>query len=172
MAEAGEIALLLLDVDGVLTDGAILLDADGRETKRFHVRDGLGIKAAQRCGIRVGLLTARSSAATAHRAAELGIEIVHQGAGDKLAMFEKICQRLNLGPAAVAYMGDDLADLAVMRRVGYALAPADAADEIRQTARYVTERAGGRGAVREAIEHLLRASGRWAEVVASYDRCV
>ncbi len=163
-----QIKLLLLDVDGVLTDGSIWIDESGRETKRFHVRDGLAIKAAQRCGLTVGLLTARNSRATTHRAAELGIDLIEQGASDKLIAFENLCARLDVEPQDVAYMGDDLADLPVLTRVGFPMAPADGAEEVRQVAKFVTHRSGGHGAVREAIEHLLKASGRWDEVLEQY----
>ena len=132
MTTPSNIKLLLLDVDGVLTDGAILIDETGRETKRFHVRDGLAIKAWRTCGFEVGLLTARNSRATTHRAAELGVTIIEQGAADKLIAFENLCSRLGVEPRAEAYMGDDLADLPVLLRAGYPIAPADAADEVRR----------------------------------------
>lgn len=168
MNNTSNIRLLLLDVDGVLTDGSIIVDETGKETKRFHVRDGLAIKAWRDCGYLVGLLTARNSRATALRAEELGIEIVEQGAADKLIVFENLCTRLGVEAGEVAYMGDDLQDLPVLRRVAMPMAPADAAEEVRQVAQLVTEKPGGRGAVREAVEHLLTAAGRWDEVIESY----
>ncbi len=168
MTPSANIRLLLLDVDGVLTDGSILIDETGCETKRFNVRDGLAIRAWIGCGYEVGLLTARNSRATALRAEELGITIVEQGAKDKLTAFENLCTRLNIEPDQVAYMGDDLADIPVLRRVGRAMAPADACEEVRQIAELVTQRPGGRGAVREAIETLLKATGQWDEVIDSY----
>ncbi len=163
-----KLKLLLLDVDGVLTDGSIYLDEFGRQTQRFHVRDGLGIKAAQRVGLAVGILTSRSGRALTHRAAELGIELVEQGAGEKRVTFENICRRVRVQPEEVAYLGDDLPDLPVLCRVGYPMAVADAATEVQQAARYVTQRPGGHGAVREAIEHLLRQTGQWDEVLEAY----
>ena len=168
MTQPNTIRLLLLDVDGVLTDGSILIDETGTETKRFNVRDGLAIRAWIGCGYEVGLLTARNSRATALRAEELGITLVEQGARDKLTAFENLCTRLTIEPEQVAYMGDDLADIPVLRRVAKAIAPADAADEVRQIADLITERPGGRGAVREAIETLLKATGQWDEVIDSY----
>lgn len=168
MSVPDDLKLLLLDVDGVLTDGSIYYDDAGRETKRFHVRDGLAIKAWQKCGFEAGLLTARQSEATAKRAEELGLKVVEQGATNKLIVFEDLCSRLHVEPEQVAYMGDDLADLPVLMRVGFAIAPADAAAEVREVVNFITERQGGTGAVREAIEHLLVAMGRWDEVVESY----
>lgn len=162
------IKLLLMDVDGVLTDGSIWMDDTGQQLKRFDVRDGLGIRAWQRCGLEVGILTSRSSRALAHRAAELGIGLIEQGAADKMIGLENICRRQELDERAVAYVGDDLPDLGVLCRVGYPIAVADACEEIRQVARFVTQARGGHGAVREAIEHLLRAMGRWEEVLDFY----
>ena len=164
-----DIKLILLDVDGVLTDGSILIDGDGHETKRFNVKDGLGIKAAQVVGIRVGIVSARSSRPTARRARELGIDPIMQGVEDKAAAMADIARAVGVKPAAVAFLGDDLADLGVMRRVGYPMAVADAAEEVRAVAKHVTAAAGGRGAVREAIEHLLKAMGKWEAVLAKYD---
>jgi 3-deoxy-D-manno-octulosonate 8-phosphate phosphatase (KDO 8-P phosphatase) len=163
-----DIKLLLLDVDGVLTDGSILLDETGRQIMRFHVRDGLGIKAWRTLGLSVGILTSRSGRALTHRAAELGIDLVEQGAGDKLVTFENICRRTGVLPEQVAYLGDDLPDLPVLCRVGYPMAVRDAAAEVQQVAKYITKQPGGRGAVRDAIEHLLSAMGRWDEVLESY----
>ena len=163
-----DIRLLLLDVDGVMTDGSVFIDDDGRQSKRFHVRDGMGIVAWQRCGLEVGILTGRSSRAVAHRAAELGITLLEQGAADKLIGFENVCRRTGFAPEQVACIGDDLADLPVLCRAGYPIAVADAVEEVRQAACYVTTAPGGHGAVREAIEHLLRQMDRWDEVVDAY----
>jgi 3-deoxy-D-manno-octulosonate 8-phosphate phosphatase (KDO 8-P phosphatase) len=149
-------ALLILDVDGVLTDGRVTYDSGGAETKTFHIRDGLGIKLAQRVGIEVAILTARVSPMVARRAAELGIEHVQQGFENKVAGLDELLERLGIESSTVAYMGDDLLDLPAMRRVGYRLAPADAVAEVRELAEHVTQRPGGHGAVREAVEHLLR----------------
>lgn len=160
------IRLLLLDVDGILTDGGITIDANGAETKTFHVRDGHGIKLLQWAGIEVAILSGRRSGATDRRAAELGISLVHQGASDKLAALETILTSRGLAPDEVAFMGDDLVDLPVLRRVGLPMTVADAVDELAPFVQYVTRAVGGRGAVREVAEALLEAQGRWADVVA------
>lgn len=165
----GDIQLLLCDVDGVLTDGSIILDAQGNELKKFHVRDGSGIVAWQKLGLKFGIITGRASRVTTLRATELGIPYVEQcGAMDKAAALLRICRAAGVEPAATAFIGDDLADLPVLRRVGYPVAVADAAREVREAAKFVTPSPGGRGAVRETIEHILGASGRWARVVESY----
>ena len=164
-----DIQLLLTDVDGVLTDGSILVDTAGRETKRFHVRDGSGIVAWQRSGYQMGVLTGRPSVITTHRMMELGVEMIEQcSAMGKLEAYEDLCRRAGVEDEQVAYIGDDLADLPVMVRVGYPVAVADAAAEVRSVAKYVTETPGGRGAVRETIEHLLKGMGRWDEVLERY----
>ena len=162
------IKLLLFDVDGVLTDGRILLHGDGSESKQFHIRDGAGIVWAQRAGLAIGLLSARLAAATAIRATQLGITIVVQGAADKLAGYEQILATEGLTDAQVGYMGDDLQDLPVLRRAGFSAAPADAAPEVRATVQWVSASGGGRGAVRECIEHVLRGQGMWRTAVADY----
>jgi 3-deoxy-D-manno-octulosonate 8-phosphate phosphatase (KDO 8-P phosphatase) len=170
MDDPSTIKLLLLDVDGVMTDGSVWIDDRGRETKRFHVRDGLGIQAAGRSGLTVGLLTARTSRATAARARELGIELLIQGATDKRAALHEACMFAETDRSQIAYLGDDLYDLPVLEAVGYPMAVADAATEVRQRARFVTTLPGGHGAVREAIEHLLRPTGRWEALVQSFLR--
>jgi len=168
MPDPADIMLLLLDVDGVMTDGSVWIDDSGREIKRFHVRDGLGIKAAQRSGLTVGLLTARNSQATAARARELGVELLIQGATDKFAALNEVCSFADVVRDQIAYLGDDLYDLPVLEAVGYPMAVADAVAEVRQRARWVTTQPGGQGAVREAVEHLLRRTGRWDAVVRSF----
>jgi 3-deoxy-D-manno-octulosonate 8-phosphate phosphatase (KDO 8-P phosphatase) len=163
-----EIRLLLFDVDGVLTDGVVLMHADGSETKRFHIRDGAAMVWAQRAGLIVGLLSARSSGATTHRAAQLAIRLVVQGATSKLSAYERILRDTGLPSSAVAYMGDDLLDLPVLARVGLSAAPADAAAEVRSRVHWVSTAGGGRGAVREFIEMVLRAQNRWDTVMREY----
>ena len=163
--DAAAVELLVLDVDGVLTDGRIVLDARGEETKVFHVHDGAGMRCWQDAGHVLAIITGRRSEAVAHRARELGIEHVVQGCPDKGAAIDELCSRLGLEAAQVAVMGDDLPDLPMLRRCGYPMCVADAAVEVREVCAYVTERSGGRGAVREAIEHLLRARGAWTAVV-------
>jgi 3-deoxy-D-manno-octulosonate 8-phosphate phosphatase (KDO 8-P phosphatase) len=162
------IKLLLFDVDGVLTDGSIIVHADGTESKQFNIRDGAGLVWAQRAGLSVGLLSARLADATSVRAAQLGITIVVQGAVDKLAGYEQILTELALTDEQVGYMGDDLQDLPVLRRAGFSAAPADAAPEVRAAVQWVSASGGGHGAVRECIEHVLRAQGVWRTAVAGY----
>lgn len=167
-AKATGIRLLLLDVDGVLTDGAVVMHADGTESKGFHIRDGAAIVWAQRAGLTVGLLSARSSGATAHRAAQLAVRIVAQGVASKLTAYEQILREARVDDSAVAYMGDDLLDLPVLARVGLSAAPADAAPEVRARVDWVSAAGGGRGAVRELVELVLRAQQRWDDVVQQY----
>ncbi len=166
--KASRIRLVLLDVDGVLTDGVVLMHADGSESKGFHIRDGAAIVWAQRVGLSVGLLSARSSGATAHRAAQLAVRIVAQGVSSKLGAYENIVRDARLSDDAVAYMGDDLLDLPVLGRVGFSAAPADAAPEVRERVDWVSTSGGGRGAVREMIELVLRAQQRWDDVLRLY----
>ena len=167
-AKASAVRLLLFDVDGVLTDGAVLMHADGSESKSFHIRDGAALVWAQRAGLSVGLLSARTSGATAQRAAQLGIRIVSQGVAHKADAYEAICRQAGLEDSAVAFMGDDLLDLPVLSRVGLSAAPADAAPEVRASVDWVSPSGGGRGAARELIELVLRAQGRWDDVVQQY----
>lgn len=165
---ASAIRLLLFDVDGVLTDGSVHIHADGSESKAFHIRDGAALVWAQRAGLQVGLLSARSSPATAHRAAQLGIRIVSQGVAHKADAYERIIQQAGVSDAEVAYMGDDLLDLPVLVRVGLSAAPADGAPEVRARVRWISPSNGGRGAARDLVEHVLRAQGRWESVVREY----
>jgi len=162
------IKLLLFDVDGVLTDGTILVHGDGTESKQFNIKDGAAMVWAQRAGLRVGLLSARTADATAIRAAQLGLTVVVQGSANKLAGFEQILADHGLTGDEVGYMGDDLQDLPVLRRAGFSAAPADAAAEVRAAVHWVSASGGGRGAVRECIEHVLRAQGAWAAAVADF----
>jgi 3-deoxy-D-manno-octulosonate 8-phosphate phosphatase (KDO 8-P phosphatase) len=155
------VRLLLLDVDGVLTDGTILMHADGSEAKRFHIRDGAAVVLAQASGLPVGWLSARPSAVTERRAAELGVRLLVQSREPKLLSFEQILRRQRLTGQQVAYMGDDLVDLPVIARAGLSAAPADAAPEVRGAVHYVAAAPGGNGAVREFVEWLLQAQGRW-----------
>jgi 3-deoxy-D-manno-octulosonate 8-phosphate phosphatase (KDO 8-P phosphatase) len=166
--ELNRIRLLLLDVDGVMTDGRIIYLNDGAEAKAFDVKDGHGLKLIQRAGIRVGIITGRQSEVVARRAAELGIEIVYQGAKDKMLPFLEIIEKLGLEPCEVAYVGDDLVDLPVMRQAGFSATVADAVDDIKPYVDLVTSRPGGRGAVREVCDFLLKQSGRWSSVTSRY----
>ena len=165
---AAAIRLLLFDVDGVLTDGVVVMHADGSEAKGFHIRDGAAMVWAQRVGLTIGLLSARSSGATTQRAAQLAIRLVVQGVPNKLEAYERILRDTGLQDAAVAYMGDDLLDLPVLARAGLSAAPADAAPEVRARVGWVSAAAGGRGAVREFIEMVLRAQNRWDGIVREY----
>ncbi len=162
------IELILSDVDGVLTDGALIFDNQGIETKRFHIRDGLGVKLWQRSGGRFGMVTGRSSHIVKIRAAELGVDIVRQASEAKLTATREIMQELGLTPEKVCYIGDDLIDLAAVQFVGLGVAVADACPEVRQAAHLVTSAAGGHGAVRETIEVILKAQKRWDDLVQKY----
>jgi 3-deoxy-D-manno-octulosonate 8-phosphate phosphatase (KDO 8-P phosphatase) len=165
---ASKIKLLLFDVDGVLTDGKILLHADGTESKQFDIKDGTALVWAQRLGLTVGFLSARTSAATSQRAAQLGITLLHQGVASKLETYEQIADALLLDDEQIAYMGDDILDLPVLSRVGLSTAPADAADEVRARVHWVSQKMGGAGAARELIEMVLRAQDRWDSILATY----
>lgn len=158
------IKLVILDVDGVLTDGGILIDGRGEETKRFHVRDGYGIKLLQRTGVSFVLLSGRTSKPTSIRAAELGIDEVHQGIRDKLPLYEKILEEKGLTDEQVAYMGDDWMDVPLLLRVGFSATVADAVEEAKEAADYITAKRGGDGAVREFIELILRRRDNWKEI--------
>jgi YrbI family 3-deoxy-D-manno-octulosonate 8-phosphate phosphatase len=162
------IELILSDVDGVLTDGGIWYDNQGVELKGFNIRDGLGIKLWQRAGFKFGVLTARTSHIVKLRAGELGIDIVRQGFEDKLPVAKDILRERGLAPEQVCYIGDELTDLAVIRFVGLGVAVGDAAEEVRSAAAHTTHLAGGRGAVRELIETVLKAKGRWDDVIQRY----
>jgi 3-deoxy-D-manno-octulosonate 8-phosphate phosphatase (KDO 8-P phosphatase) len=166
--KARRIRLLLLDVDGVLTDGVVIVNGDGSESKRFGIRDGIALVWAQRVGLRVGLLSARSSATTPVRAAQLGITLVHQGVVSKAVAYERILADAGLTDADVAYMGDDIVDLAVLSKVGLSAAPADAVAEVRARVDWTSAAGGGYGAVRELVEALLKAQGHWDAIVSGY----
>lgn len=150
------IKLLILDVDGVLTDGTIWLSAQGEELKRFHIHDGLGLKRIQNAGIIVAIISGRSSKSVSARMAELNIHHVYQGCADKVSVFEKLINELGIKPQEVAYMGDDLPDLPVMRLVGLSIAVANACPEVKNIAHWQTQKEGGMGAVREICDRLLQ----------------
>jgi 3-deoxy-D-manno-octulosonate 8-phosphate phosphatase (KDO 8-P phosphatase) len=162
------IELLLLDVDGVLTDGRIIYDEDGVEIKAFHVRDGSGIKLWQHVGKQVAILSGRGSRVVDLRAAELDVTTVIQGARDKLPAYRDILAQTGARPDQVCFVGDDLPDVPVLRHCGLAVAVADACPEVQQEAHYVTRVAGGRGAVRETIELILRCQGSWQDLVERF----
>ena len=165
---AENVRLLVLDVDGVMTDGIIQIDDRGVETKRFHARDGLGIKTWIALEYETAIITGRQGMAVRHRAAELGIRHVFQGVDRKVEPFGELLRDLDLVASDAAVIGDDLADLPLLHLAGYPMAVADAAEEVRRAADFVTVRPGGRGAVREAIEHLLKAAGRWEDALALF----
>lgn len=167
-ARARNLRLILLDVDGVLTDGSVALAGDGTELKQFSIRDGAAILWAQQSGLEVGLLSGRASEATARRARELNISLVVQGVPDKRAAYLQLVTSQALKDDHVAYMGDDLIDLPVLRRVGLSAAPADACDDVRQRVHHVTNAVAGHGAVREFLELILRGRGRWEALVRAH----
>ncbi|HEY6009395.1 MAG TPA: HAD-IIIA family hydrolase [Geobacteraceae bacterium] len=165
-----KVRLLILDVDGVMTDGRIVFDSNGIETKFFNVKDGHGIKMVQRAGIEVAIISGRRSQVVANRAAELAIPRLYQGALDKLGPYQEILADTGLDDSQVAYMGDDVIDLPILRRVGFAAAPADAVAEVLPHAHFVAKNRGGWGAVRELCDLLLKEQGSWDEVTARYFR--
>ncbi|AOV17946.1 hypothetical protein BJI67_13540 [Acidihalobacter aeolianus] len=165
---ARAVRLMIFDVDGVLTDGRLILGDDGQEYKAFNSKDGHGMRMLADSGVALAILTGRSSRVVERRAADLGIDHVVQGRRDKLPAFEELLARIGLSAEAVAYVGDDIVDLPVMRRVGLAMAVADAAAEVRTHAHWVTAAAGGRGAAREACELVMRAQGQYERLVATY----
>ena len=167
---ASQVHLLLLDVDGVLTDGSLTYLSAGAEAKTFNTQDGLGMKLLQEGSVAVGLITARTSEAVERRARDLKLTHVYQGTRDKLTALEQICKETGLRPPQIAYMGDDWIDLPVINRVGFAAAPANAVAEVRQRVHYTTERRGGQGAVREVCDLILEAKGKLAQLLARFDR--
>jgi 3-deoxy-D-manno-octulosonate 8-phosphate phosphatase (KDO 8-P phosphatase) len=166
-SRAAKVRLLVLDVDGVLTDGRLLYGPAGEEVKRFHVRDGFALVAARGAGLAVAVISGRASAAVTRRMAELGVDEVHQGVDDKRRCLDELRARLGMARGQVAAMGDDLPDLPLLREAGLALAPADAAAEIRRVAHWTSRHPGGRGAVREAVEMLLGARKAWPPPISA-----
>jgi 3-deoxy-D-manno-octulosonate 8-phosphate phosphatase (KDO 8-P phosphatase) len=165
---AAHIKLLLMDCDGVLTDGRLWLLEDGDERKSFSARDGLGLEMWHRAGLKSGIISGRSSSAVDHRAKELGVEYVRQGSQNKIQVFEELLRLADVDESEVAFIGDDLNDIPLMKRAELAVAVADAAEEARGVAHYVTKAKGGMGAVREAVEVILKAQGRWVEITQKY----
>ncbi|MBW2559886.1 MAG: HAD hydrolase family protein [Deltaproteobacteria bacterium] len=164
-----KIVLLILDVDGVLTDGKIIIDDLGNESKNFHVRDGHGLKLLMRGGVDVMLLTGRTSQVVKYRADELGIRDVYQGVKDKGKVLREILGEKGLSGECIAYMGDDVVDIPAFRMVGFSVAVADAPGYVKDQADYVTEKKGGTGAVREICEMILNAQGTWSVATARYE---
>ncbi|MGO9611938.1 MAG: 3-deoxy-manno-octulosonate-8-phosphatase KdsC [Dissulfurispiraceae bacterium] len=166
---ARNIRLLVLDVDGVLTDGSIILDNEGNEFKAFHVRDGHGLKMLSRTGIQIALITGRHSKVVERRAHELGITEVYQKCFNKIVAYEQLLEKFKVTDSEVAYIGDDIVDLPVLKKVGLPVAVADAVDETKDVAQFITRNRGGRGAVREVCDLILRAKGKWKELLDEYD---
>lgn len=166
--DARAIKLLVLDVDGVLGDGRILLGPDGQEIKAFHVRDGTGMKYWKRAGNFLAIISGRSSPAVLHRARELDVDVVKQGAKEKLPAYRAVLEELGLTEAQTAVMGDDLPDLPLLAHCALPVAVADAAEEVRAAAAVVTKAPGGAGAVREVVEMILKQAGTWETVLARY----
>lgn len=163
-----KIMLLLADVDGVLTDGRIIIDGNGNETKQFDVKDEHGIKLLQRAGIHVGFLTGRMSEVVAFRAEELQIAHLIQGAKDKKKAYEVLKQQTGYSDDEIAYVGDDVVDIPILRRVGVAIAVQDAVDEVKSVVHYVTLRPGGRGAIREVAQLILKTQNHWDHLMERY----
>ncbi|OQY05093.1 MAG: hypothetical protein B6I25_06180 [Planctomycetales bacterium 4572_13] len=168
MTDFSEIQLLILDVDGVLTDGGIIIHSDGTESKRFSVLDGHRIKLWQRSGGLTAIISGRETAATTIRAEQLGITHIMQGCLEKLPAFEQLLDKVGLTPEQTAYVGDDLMDIPLVRRVGFGAAVANAVDEFKKHADFITQHAGGDGAVAEVIEHLLKKKMKWEELMERY----
>jgi 3-deoxy-D-manno-octulosonate 8-phosphate phosphatase (KDO 8-P phosphatase) len=165
---ARRIKLLLMDCDGVLTDGRLELLENGDEQKTFHARDGQGISLLQRAGLKTGIISGRTSSAVERRARDLGMTYVRQSAKDKLKALDEILALAQLSLHECAFIGDDLADIPVMQRIELAVAVADAVTETKQVAHLVTEQRGGRGAIREVTDFILKAQGRWDELMKRF----
>jgi 3-deoxy-D-manno-octulosonate 8-phosphate phosphatase (KDO 8-P phosphatase) len=167
--KAGKVRLLLLDVDGVLTDGRIVYDSKGRDAKFFDVHDGLGVYLLYRAGIPTVLITAKGSAAIKPRAKDMRVAQILENVSPKSSALDKILKKYKVTPEELCFVGDDLVDLCLLRRVGFPVAVFNAAPEIKQAASYITLRHGGRGAVREIAELILKAQGKWEGIVKAYD---
>jgi len=170
MQDKPNIKMLTMDVDGVLTDGGIIMHADGTESKRFHVHDGAWIRIWARMGLKTAIITGRQCNAVAHRMTDLEIDYVYQRAHNKIEVFEQLLRDANVSPDQIAYIGDDVFDLPLINRVGYGVAVANALPELRQAADHVTATPGGAGAVGELIIHLLKKMGLWDKAMERYRR--
>ncbi|MFN3406284.1 MAG: KdsC family phosphatase [Caldimicrobium sp.] len=168
LERAKKIKLLLLDVDGVLTDGGIIITGEGEEIKIFSVQDGMGIKLLQKAGVEVGILSGRHSPVVIYRAKELGIELIYQGELAKVPAFEKILKEKGLTPEEVAFAGDDWLDIPLLKRVGLSIGVPNAWPPVNNYVHYVTEREGGKGAVREICDLILTAKGLWETFLKEY----
>jgi len=162
------IKLLILDVDGVLTDGSIILDDEGNEFKSFHVRDGHGIKMLIRSGIKVAMITGRHSKVVERRAHELGITEVFQKCYEKRIAYKQLAEKYSLKDSEIAYVGDDIVDIPILKKCGFSVVVADADDEVKAFAVMITKKRGGRGAVREVCDFILKAKGLWQNIIDGY----
>jgi 3-deoxy-D-manno-octulosonate 8-phosphate phosphatase (KDO 8-P phosphatase) len=165
---AKRVKILILDIDGVMTDGRIIYSVYGDELKFFDVQDGFGISLINRAGIRTVIITAKKSRIVKHRARDLKVAKTYQGFIDKLIPFNKILKSFKVSPADVCFIGDDLIDIPVLKRVGFAVSVPNAVDEVKNEAHYITSKAGGRGAVRELCDIILKSQGRWEEMTSRY----
>lgn len=168
LPKAKAIKLLLLDVDGVLTDGNLIYSYEGNESKSFNTQDGFGLRMLQDSGVDVGIITARSSAALTRRSEDLKISHLYQGSSNKLDAYKEICKKTGLKPFEIAYMGDDWLDMVLLKRVGLSVAPANAVIEIQEMVHYVTSQSGGHGAVRELCDLILTATGEHQKLLQQY----
>ncbi len=168
MEKASHVRLLVLDVDGVLTDGSIVYDAQGSQIQSFHVHDGLGLKLLERAGVHTAIISSRRSEALSRRAKELNIEFVYQGVSDKVAAYNEIVSSLGVSSEETAYIGDDWVDIRMLRLAGLAVVVPDSPVPVKDYAHYVTEKHGGRGAVREVCDLILRAKGKWGDLLNDY----
>lgn len=166
--KAKNIKLVIFDVDGVMTDSSLFMGDDGQEYKAFNSKDGHGLRMLQECGVMAAIITGRKSNLVAHRMKDLGIELVYQGYRDKTPAFEDLMKKIDLSIDQIAYVGDDVVDLPVMSRVGFAIAVQDAHPFVKQHSHWIAPRDGGRGAVRDICEFILEAQGTLADKLASY----
>ncbi len=162
------IKMLVLDVDGVLTDGGIIIDADGRESKKFNLLDGHGIRMWHRAGFCSVIISGRQAGATAARAKQMEIQHIYENCHEKLECFKKLLGDTKIKPEEIVYIGDDVLDIPVLRRVGFGVAVCNASDDTKEHADYITKKPGGSGAVREVIEYVLKTKGAWAELMERY----
>lgn len=168
LAKARPVKILLLDVDGVLTDGSLIYSHEGQESKAFNTQDGFGLRLLQDVGLEIGVITARSSEAVARRCANLKMRYIYQGAGNKLDAYKEILAQSGCKPFEIAYMGDDWLDLVLLNRAGFSASPANGVREVQEAVHYTTEQTGGHGAVREICNLILEAKGRYQEILQSY----
>ncbi len=166
MEKARNVKLVILDVDGVMTDGRIVIDDNGLEQRNFDIKDGLGVVALQMTGVDVAIITSKKSGAVRHRAEELKIKHFHEGIKKKTEPYLAMLEQMNISDDQVCYVGDDLVDLSMMKRVGFPVAVADAVQDVKDAAEYVTQARGGHGAVREVAEVILKAQGKWDMILS------